>query len=298
MAVIEAGISAEGGRADLTGAPNFRDFGGCTTRTGGRVKQGLLFRSSRLSELTAQDVMKLSRLEIRTVFDLRSRHERGADPTRWPGMPYVQTFGTGPTKSFVDLAQSYSTDVAGARSLMMDFYAAMPRVLAPAVASILQALAADAAPCIIHCSAGKDRTGVAAALVLAALDVDEAAISRDYTCTNERIEPKREMARALSDTRSVEGWRRYSPEASAALLAASPDYLKSALEAINADYGSMQGYFETALDLSPVTIACLRQRLAHASVNLCDEPFASASRHHSSSGAADRPQILSQGETA
>ena len=248
--------------AALEGAANFRDFGGYAISDGGHVARGSLFRSNRLSVLTNRDRTILDGLGIRTVFDLRAPHEREADRTCWTHDTLVtRSYRPGHKRSLVEMSREYPPDVAGARRLMAEFYAAMPQALAHAFGAIIRDLADGAAPCIVHCSAGKDRTGVAAALILSALGVDRDNILADFALTDARIRPEQEMARALTDARQAQHWNRYPPDAAAVMLAADPAYLTAAFAAIDAAYGSLGGYFDEALNVTPATIAELRRRL-------------------------------------
>ena len=246
----------------ISGAANFRDFGGQPTRDGGTIRRGMLFRSNRLSDLTDCDRVVLDRLGIRTIFDLRAAHERKADVTAWThGGLVTRTYPPGHKRSLVEMSRDYPPDEAGARRLMIDFYAAMPRALAHVFGAIIRDLATGAAPCIVHCSAGKDRTGVAAALILSALGVEWEAIVEDYALTQERIRPEQEMACALGDPRHAERWSSYPPEASAIMLASAPAYLAAAFSAIDAEYGSMSVYFNDALEVGSATLDQLRRHL-------------------------------------
>ena len=255
----------------LAGAANFRDFGGWPTREGGCVRRGVLFRSNRLSKLTAADSAILDGLGITTIFDLRARHEREADPTGWrhPALK-IRTYSPGHKRSLADMAREYPPDLAGAKRLMSDFYGAMPRALAHAFSAILHDLADGAAPCIIHCSAGKDRTGVAAAFVLAALGVDAALIRQDYALTEQRIRPEDEMARAMSNPRQAGAWGRYPPDAAAVLLGAAAENIDAAFAAIEAEHGSVDAYLSDALKLDGETLLRLRGKLVRPAA-LLDE---------------------------
>ena len=234
----------------LEGAGNFRDFGGYATNDGGRVKRGLLFRSNRLSQLTEADVKTLDATGVATIFDLRSPRERDADPTAWQDEKLAfHTWPPGHKRRLVDMAMEYPRDAAGARQLMLDFYAELPRTLGHAFGGILREIAGGAVPCVMHCSAGKDRTGMAAALVLSAVGVPRDAVLDDYAMTDRIVASEDDMARSLfigrdGGAKAAGAMREaFSPEAIAVMRSARPEFLESAFDGLAHDYGSLDGYY-------------------------------------------------------
>jgi protein-tyrosine phosphatase len=160
----------------LAGASNFRDFGGYPTQAGGAVRWGRLWRSDRLSELTAADHSRLAPLGIRHVYDLRRPSEVAAAPTNWagPGAPVLLhrplfLDETGPSV-FHRIAENEAArhDAGLSRQIMAQLYA---RLVSEAGAlAIYREMFAhlaepEAAPAPFHGSAGKDRTGVTCALI-------------------------------------------------------------------------------------------------------------------------------------
>jgi protein-tyrosine phosphatase len=247
----------------LEGASNFRDFGDHPAGGGRRVRTGHLFRSNKLSGLTAADQARLTGLGIRTIFDLRLEQERQRDPTAWsaPGLS-IETFPPRNKRRLVDMALEYPATQEGALALMHDFYAEMPHTMTHMFGTIFRRLADGGAPCIIHCSAGKDRTGLAAALLLAALGVDRETIVADYAFTDRtgwRNDGAGLATVATGDVTALRG--RYPPEAAALILAAAPTYIEAALDSAEARYGSLDAYFETALEVPPTMLESLRDRL-------------------------------------
>ena len=234
----------------LEGAGNFRDFGGYPTMHGGQVKRGMLFRANRLSELTARDIATLDRTGIAAVFDLRSPREREADPTAWRGAHLAfHSWPPGHKRRLVDMALEYPRTQAGARQLMLDFYFELPRTLGHAFGGILREIASGAVPCVMHCSAGKDRTGMAAALVLSALGVPRDCVLDDYAMTARISANEDDMARSLFTGRDggekAQGKMRevFPPEAIAMMRSARPEFLESAFAGIDRDYGSLETYY-------------------------------------------------------
>jgi protein-tyrosine phosphatase len=170
-------VSLERGR-------NFRDLGGYHTAGGGRVRWGLVFRSASLHRLTAADLITLDRLGLRVVYDLRGDEERERAPSVLPDGVRCELLPIGgtaaKTKELTDLV------LAGRLAeLPLDFlvriYDAMVEVAASTFGRLLTRLAEpDGRPALFHCHAGKDRTGIVAALLLSLLGVDERTVLDDY----------------------------------------------------------------------------------------------------------------------
>lgn len=252
---------------ELEGAANFRDFGGYPAGNGQQVRRGVLFRSNRLSQLTENDVATLAATGITTVFDLRAPREREADPTAWQGAHLAfHTWPPGHKRRLVDMARDYPQDAGGAEALMLDFYAELPRTMSNAFSDIIRHIADGAAPCVIHCSAGKDRTGMAAALVLSALGVEQDIILDDYAMTDRIVASEDDIARSLFTGRDggarAQGTMReaFPPEAIAVMRSARPAFLESAFAGIESEYGSLTAYFD-AIDIDHTVQAALRSRL-------------------------------------
>ena len=250
----------------LEGATNFRDFGGWPTQDGRSVRTGLLYRSNALTQVSENDRRVLDGLGVRVIYDLRSRSEREAAPTDWtPEGLAVRTFRPRHKRRLADMAADYPPDAAGVRRLMHDFYSDLPFVYAPVIAAVIEGIAEGGAPCIVHCSAGKDRTGIVCALLLAALQVARPDILKDYAATNRRPNPERDMARAVAPREGEDALRRrYPPEAVAAMTAADPAYLEAAFTAVDGRYALFEDYLEAELGLGPARLAFLRAHLLDA----------------------------------
>jgi protein-tyrosine phosphatase len=246
----------------LSEATNFRDFGGYPV-TGGRVRWGQLYRSNKLSSLNSQDRQRLDSLGIHTIFDLRTAREREADPTGWShDRLLVETYPPGLKRSLVEMAQGHRGDEAGALALMAEFYGSMPRTMTHVFGAVIRRLASGATPCIIHCSAGKDRTGVACALILTALGVPRRYVIEDYVLTQSLRRPQSDMARAIAPGATAQDLgARFTPAAIELLMASSPDYISEAFKAMEDDHGSVDTYINEALGIDGATLDQLRDRL-------------------------------------
>lgn len=249
----------------LAGPANFRDLGGLETIHGEKIRQGVIFRSDRLSYLTASDRASLDTLSLKAIFDLRARSEREGDPTAWSGAGVTtHVFRPGHKRKLVDMAADYAPTAAGARALMLDFYAELPRVMGHVFGEVLLRIAEGAFPCIIHCSAGKDRTGMAVALLLAALGCARETIIADYGASARAVRLEDAVVRSIVKDESSQHFRaRYPAEAIAVLTAAAPEYIRAALDAIDAEFGGISAYL-AGLGVDATVRAHLRRHLLDA----------------------------------
>jgi protein-tyrosine phosphatase len=251
----------------LAGAPNFRDVGGYTTVDGRHVRSELLFRSGELSKLTPADVAKVADLHLTTVIDLRTREEREHAPSVWMQSPEIYE---SPQDSLAPIMHGVLAEAAtgeGARNALIKFYAGMPDMYRVEYAQMFHRLAAGRVPMLVHCTAGKDRTGVAMAILLSALGVPRQTVVEDYRLT-ERLVPA--AAAAAQRPGPVGGpaaaqlaMSRLPEESRIALWRSDPIYIESALASIDREYGSIDAYLKQALDLSPSEFAALRREFLH-----------------------------------
>jgi protein-tyrosine phosphatase len=217
------------------GAKNVRDLGGLPTSNGGRTRPGVIYRSDGLSRLNATDLDRLASLRLGTVIDIRSDSERARAPDRVPAAApprfYYRGFlAAGTAELFVAI----NRDRAGpdeAHAFMCANYARMPFAHVEELRDLMHFLIAPAtAPHLIHCTSGKDRTGVVCALVLLAVGVPLDAVLADYDLSN-------------GDWQAVDV---FGPNARAdtiaAVMAAHADYLLASLHEINARCGSLERY--------------------------------------------------------
>ncbi|CAG4915441.1 unnamed protein product [Acidocella sp. C78] len=247
----------------LANAPNFRDVGALPLAGGGSLRAGTIYRSGQLSSLDEADLRRVETLGIRLVCDLRSSGERQRFASRWPAlapartieMPASTDHGAGMQNLIDRLAGE--PGAAGARRAMLDLYASLPGLLSPTLATASEAMASGwGVPVLLHCHVGKDRTGVATALLLKALDVSHDAILADYEETGRRIdiaEETRYIARGLNKRLGTT----VDPGALDALGRTDPAYLDSAFAAIEREWGGVDAYL-TAVGIT----ASRRARLA------------------------------------
>lgn len=243
-----ASISPRPRNYQLAGSYNFRDIGGYETMAGRRVQWGRVFRSDAVHRLTDQDLDQLRPLDVRTILDLRSNREITAGGSGLihdePGMQVVHIpFGrigeeADPTWHELTLAELYRGIVTEAKD---------------AIGTVMTTLASsDVMPVVVHCAAGKDRTGISIAMLLRLLGVDDTTVTEDYLLTEsnfltfrDRLSPD-ELSHL--DTIPVE------------LLRVDAMVLSATLAIVDAEYGSTEAYLLEA-GVTAEAIEVLRHRL-------------------------------------
>lgn len=236
----------------LEGASNFRDLGGYHTAAGQVVRRGKVYRSAAMAALTDRDVESLGALGIRTICDFRGHEESKAAPTRLPAEnpPRVDALPihvAGDLRAMLSDGRSTGADM---RRALSDTYRIFVRDHVKAYRALFDRLVdGPDYPLVFHCSAGKDRTGLAAALILSALGVPRDTIREDYLLTNTHWNANVPYAAQMpADVRD-------------ALLGAHPEYLDAAFDEISLRHGSVEQYLAGALGLTPRRADRLREHL-------------------------------------
>lgn len=245
----------------LEGEPNFRDLGGYATKDGRVVKWGRLYRSGELAKLTDADLATVEDLDIKLVCDLRSPGEVTIGPDRLPaGTESVAIPITDDSQDPVAIRNAVlAGDVSslGAPGELLtegnetfvtehsdDYAALMERVMDPAQQ-----------PTNLHCTAGKDRAGLGAALVLLTLGVPEKTVMQDFLLSNQYRAASNEKTlaqlSALLDPSEIEVMR--------SILEVRPEYLQAALDTMKDEYGSVDGYLKKGLGITPKERARFQQ---------------------------------------
>ncbi len=239
------------GRLEVEGTHNFRDTGGYPA-SGGVTRRGQLYRSDSLSGVTAAGAADLAALRIGVVIDLRSALERSQDHSRsvLPGALHIWLPIHGGSRSSI-----LSEDgVLSLESLYRQVITDSAWTIAAAVSVIADS---GPLPVLVHCTAGKDRTGLVVALALEAAGVDRSAVVADYTQSALNLDGVW-IDQALSAM--VSGGVPISPRLFEA-LGGSPDHAMTGLLAgLDAQYGSVVGFL-TAHGLLEDSVAMLRAKL-------------------------------------
>lgn len=232
---------------------NLRDLGGWQTTDGRRVRFGQIYRSAALGGLDPAEAPRLNDLGIGHVCDLRGVHEAAAAPDPMHALPGAQyrPLPIEPSVAATMIAIAEEKGAATAedmRRVMAASYAAYVTEWSARYRNLLTVLLESTAPVLFHCSAGKDRTGFGAALILTALDVPMATIRADYLATNRLWRPDPMLAEGVD------------PAIAAYMLAVHDELLDAAFAAI-ATLGGFDIYAETQLGLTQPRRAALRAKL-------------------------------------
>lgn len=259
----------------LEGASNFRDFGGYETADGRFVKLGKLYRSDRLSGLTEADFAALEDRRIRLICDLRRAHEIEMGPTTWPESSRPEalhvsllTDASGPDVMSRVLADSdIRSNPARSRLEMIGLYRRLAREPG-AIAGyrvIFERLARDDAyPFLVHCSAGKDRTGVVCALIHAVLGVSEADIRDDFMLTVKHYDGLKNLEARVPQIMAGVSFSDWTVEALAPIFTVEADYLQAFLDAVHEDHGGAENFLTGPVGLDHATLDAIRERLLEA----------------------------------
>jgi protein-tyrosine phosphatase len=203
----------------------------------------------------------LSELGIRTVYDLRDLGERTSLRTVWAAGP-VNVLASGKETTDMSAAAKLSSPdmtAAAARAVLAEFYGKMPRLYAPEYKAIFHELLEGHTPLLLHCTGGKDRTGLGSALILASLDVPRATIDQDYELTDRLLIPSKIPA----TTPFMQRMTTMPPEVQQAMIRADPAYLDAAFKSIDEQYGSLGQYLQIELGVGPHERDRLRALLLH-----------------------------------
>lgn len=261
-----------GSSIPIASVPNMRDMGGWPAGKSGRVRRGLVYRSTELDRLAGTDMTTFERLDVRTVYDLRTPAERSAHPDRLP---------PGTAHVFLDILRdmpnaapgqlfSVASDPKTAEEMLGDgkglalFEAAYRKVVSlPSACEGYRRLFTDMArekrrPLLFHCATGKDRTGWAAASLLMLLGVADELVMKEYLLTNAELIPAEEPI--LDHFKSLGG----DPDILRPMLGVAPEYLQAALDEMHREFGTVESYFSEGLRIDKTDQDALRTALVEA----------------------------------
>jgi len=251
---------------EMASVPNLRELGGWPTRDGGRVRAGLLYRSTELDKLTGADMAAFAALGIRSVYDLRTEAERSVQPDRLPpGTEYVvvdvledladaapaqlskvladpkaaeEMFGGGKGQALFESAYREIFGLASARAAYRRLFSDLTHE--------------EHRPALFHCTTGKDRTGWAAAAMLMLLGVPGDLVMKEYLLTNVQLLP---AEKPLIDRFRAQGG---VPDVIRPLIGVAPEYLEAALDEMRREFGTIEGYFSEGLKMDQAAQDALR----------------------------------------
>jgi protein-tyrosine phosphatase len=253
-------------RIPLEGVDNFRDFGDYAVAGGRRLKRGRLFRSASHGRASDADLDVIGRLGIATVVDLRRKGERDRDPSRrhaaFAGAVIDNDLGDDREDEWLAHLRQSDLTAASFRAYLLGYYdkaAADPRHI-DLFSRFFRALAASDGAVLIHCAAGKDRTGILAALTHHLAGVHRDDIVEDYLLTNDEDRFERRAPQVVDLIHGVAG---RAPSLAAVRVAMSVEsaFLETAFVAMTRDFGGVDAYLERRLGVDAALKASLRDRL-------------------------------------
>jgi len=248
----------------LAGAFNFRDIGGYETTDGQVVASRKIYRSAALNRLTPEDQEEIRRLGIRTICDLRTTSERQRKPSLLPADMGIELWARDYEMSTANLLTKITeSGITGdlCRSYIIDSYRQMAYEQADAYRELFLRVANGNLPLLFHCAAGKDRTGIGAALLLETLNVPRATVIEDYVLTEVFLEQNVESALSSLGWNVMQGMSRQVWEP---LMRADAIYLETMFEEVEAQHGSVPGFLRDVLKLDDDIPHRIRERMLEA----------------------------------
>jgi protein tyrosine/serine phosphatase len=264
-AMIRQAKSATSPFLTTEGIHNMRDYGGYVVPGEGRVKSGLLLRSGQHMEASETDLETLARLDIRTIIDLRGASERRNFPCRRHPQfdAHVIAYDGETTNSPPHEGGGGKVEMtpAKARSRMLAVYTRMPNnpAMVDMFSRYFAALAQRDGASLVHCFAGKDRTGVAASLLLHVLGCHRDDVVAEFLRTNEA--PTTHILERQSLPRMEVHYGTIEPEAKRNLMGVLPEYIDTYFAEVTRIAGSLDTYLEEALGVDETRKWELRDRL-------------------------------------
>lgn len=250
----------------LAGVSNFRDLGGYRTAEGRYVQWGKLYRSPELSDLTPDDLHYLDSLHLRQICDLRDSDEVAAMPSPplapavHSHIPLVEMLGRDVMRQPGDVTGGGGLPASEPGQLLIDMNRSLVHSTAGIRSIFDHLLAENGAPLLFHCTAGKDRTGLVAALLLLTLGVPKDTVMTDYLLTNRYLNTGVLRAKTAAKL----GTGKISNEALDAVWEARSQYLEAAFAEIERESGDVSRFVTESLGLSADEIAGLKDKLLTA----------------------------------
>ncbi|MCK0128643.1 tyrosine-protein phosphatase [Erythrobacter sp. F6033] len=249
------------------GIHNLRDYGGYKTADGGRVKLGLLFRSGHHADASENDLATVSELQLRHVIDLRGDSERARHTCRRSADFDAQVlYFEGETAGLaphLEAAQG-SIDATSAHAAMVDLYGALPdrKGLNSVLTDYFDALASGKGASLVHCAAGKDRTGIAVDLLHHILGVHPDDAMHDYLLTNHSPRNDERIAHGMNMLGDKYGSR---DEAMArVLMGVDAEFLEAARASVKERFGNADVYLEQVLEVDAAKRGAIKAALVDA----------------------------------
>lgn len=251
-------------RLALQGAYNFRDLGGIQTSDGKTIRWGQVFRGDTLTRLTPADYVRLNAIGIGLVCDLRTREERKTDPTEWQGgsplfvlAPVSENDkGDSRNNTLMDALRSGKMSEEDGKNVFEQFYIRMVFDSASKFGVVLRAIETSDRPSMFHCTGGRDRTGITAAMLLHMLGVPRETILADFVLSTRYLNERAAPAPAPANEAEARQARLF-----AEVIRLQPRYIEAVFKAIDERYGSFDAYRRDALHFTDADVSALKARL-------------------------------------
>jgi protein-tyrosine phosphatase len=245
----------------LPSGHNFRDIGGYQTADGRTVKWRQIFRSGYMSKITGEDREQLHGLGIDTICDFRANGERTERPTVWhegtPTQLWARDYELS-AGALGDLMKEPQVQASQSRASMLAVYRELPYEQADSYREMFDRIAAGRVPLVFNCSAGKDRTGVASALVLTLLGVPRSVVEEDYLLTNATIDG---LFQFMAESERYKAFVTDRREQIMPVMMADKEYLDTSFDVIEREHGTVENYARDVLSLTDDAIAAIRTYL-------------------------------------
>jgi protein-tyrosine phosphatase len=253
-------------RVELAGARNLRDLGGYSTIDGRHIKKGVLYRSDHLKRVSRRNAEAVASLGVKRVYDLRTEKERERDPPRLAEITSLEVVSLpvdceliDPREVAIRIIWRGDVEEGDFQQLMIECYRGYALNFTSEWSSLLRGMTESRGlPALIHCTYGRDRTGVSVAIVLRSLGVPEETVLEDYLLSNTFWESE---SSRLSCCASCFSFFRTPRSEVRALMEVRPEYLEAAFAAIDEKYGSFEGYLHEGLGIDELTLQRLRSAL-------------------------------------
>jgi protein-tyrosine phosphatase len=265
LSAAEAKLTVAERVLPLAGGRNFRDLGGYATDDNRRIRWGTLYRSGTMASLTDADYEYLNTLGIRVVCDFRTTDERTIAPDAWrgPRKPAYVAFDYEMDSQLLPVAHAPDVTAERMYDTMKELYGTMPYQLIENYRAMFLELAAGRTPLAFHCTAGKDRTGIATGLVLTALGIPRGTILEDYALSDRIVNYEATVIKDAAKPQQgpYDFIGRLPKEIRAPMLRSDPAYLDATFRALEKNEGSVLGFVRKRLGIEESAIAAIRETL-------------------------------------
>jgi protein-tyrosine phosphatase len=246
----------------IAGSRNMRDLGGYAATDGRRVRRGLLLRGGHPAGLTDEGAMQFARLGLGAIIDLRTTEERAGQP--YPagltdGIDYWTRDYDLSRGDLVAMLRDPATGPDDMRARMLQSYRMIVDEQRPGIGAMF-ALLRGGRTLLINCTAGKDRTGAACAILLTALGVPHDVVREDYVLT-ERVQDPRQQLFHVDPDGPFAYLLEIDPEVWRVMMRSAPEYIDAAFAALVENHGSIEAYLAAVHGLDAAALADLRDRL-------------------------------------